>query len=321
MEFQENSIETGVEDVKPDVSQEEITPDLTVVDQVDPNPTDLDSPLKADIDEHLNSDSATEESKICPDSTANEENEKPISSAKIVPEDNANNGHVQELYPSQPNDSSASSDKRTSWPAVWLEDHLVDERVISLIYWNEWQKSAAVFGGVLLLLLSLAYYPFLYVVTMFMKAMLAVSFLYRIGMTIVNAVQKTSAEHPLRNLLDEKIEISEDMIKEWPELARVQINSIIKQAQHLFLINDFIDSLKFGVLLWLVSYFACWFSLLTLVTIPIVSVFTLPIVYEQYQNEINHGVDIGKSKVLEIYDLVDSKVPPKFKFYSSKKMQ
>lgn len=317
----ENSIETSVEDVKPDVSQEEITPDQTVV--VDPNPTDLDSPLNTDIvNEHLKNDSATEESKIYPDSTATEENEKLIlSGAKIVPEDGTNNGHVEELYPSQHNDSSASSDKRTSWPAVWLEDHLVDERVISLIYWSEWQKSAAVFGGVLLLLLSLAYYPFLYVVTMFMKAMLAVSFLYRIGMTIVNAVQKTSAEHPLRNLLDEKIEISEEMIKEWPELARVQINSIIKQAQHLFLINDFIDSLKFGVLLWLVSYFACWFSLLTLVTIPIISAFTIPIVYEQYQNEINHGIDIGKSKVLEIYDLVDSKVPPKFKFYSSKKMQ
>ena len=70
--------------------------------------------------------------------------------------------------------------------------------VIDLIYWKCWKKSAAVFIGIMFILLSLTCCTLLSVVTLFSMALLAVAFLYRIGMTVFNAVQKTSAEHPFK---------------------------------------------------------------------------------------------------------------------------
>ena len=70
--------------------------------------------------------------------------------------------------------------------------------VLDAIYWNKIPKTAGMFGGIMFLLMSLYWYPFLTVVTNFCLALLAVAFLYRIGMTIVNAVQKTSPEHPFQ---------------------------------------------------------------------------------------------------------------------------
>lgn len=73
--------------------------------------------------------------------------------------------------------------------------------VIDLIYWTCWKRTAAAFGGVMFVLTSLICCTFISVVTKFSMAILAVAFLYRIGMTVFNAVQKTSAEHPFRYAL------------------------------------------------------------------------------------------------------------------------
>lgn len=206
----------------------------------------------------------------------------------------------------------------TSWPALWLIEHKIDEKIVKLIYWAEWQKTAGIFGGVLFLLLSLTCYSFLSVVTTLAMALLAVSFLYRIGMTIVNAVQKTSAEHPLRHLLEQNIELKEECVHEWSERTRVRVNRYVQCAQNLFLIKDVVESLKFGVLLWLVSYVTAWFSLLTMVIMVVISVFTLPKVYDVYQTEIDQAVTIGIKKLSDLWMVVESKIPPSVKAYTKK---
>lgn len=208
-----------------------------------------------------------------------------------------------------------------SWPAVWLEEHHVDEKLIKLIYWAEWQKSLSVFGGLMFLLLSLTCYSFITVFTTFGLSLLVVSFLYRVGMTIVNTVQKTSAEHPLREMIDERIELSEESVKYWAECARVRINDGVRAMQQLFLINDFVESVKFGIVLWLVSVIGSWFSLLTMVIMVITAIFSLPKVYETYQNQIDEHYDIAKQQLYNVYTLVDSKIPAKLKFYNTKKEQ
>jgi hypothetical protein len=209
----------------------------------------------------------------------------------------------------------------SSWPVQWMEDRAIDRKIVKLIYWCEWQHTAGVFGGILFLLLSLTCYSFISVVSTFAMSVLAVSFLYRIGMTIVNAVQKTSAEHPLKNLLEEKIELSESAVREISELTRANFNEKIKEAQRLFLIQDFVASLKFGVLLWLVSYIGSWFTMLTLCIMAVILVFSLPIAYEVYQKEVDQALDMAKAKFSEIYKLAESKIPENLKFSSVKKEQ
>lgn len=70
--------------------------------------------------------------------------------------------------------------------------------VIDLIYWRDIKKTAVVFGVTLLILLFLAYHTVLSVISFFALSLLTVSLLYRIGMTVIGAVQKTGTESPYK---------------------------------------------------------------------------------------------------------------------------
>jgi hypothetical protein len=67
-----------------------------------------------------------------------------------------------------------------------------------LIYWRDIKKTAVVFGTKLLVLLFLAYHSVLSVISFFALSLLTVSLLYRIGMTVIGAVQKTGTGSPYK---------------------------------------------------------------------------------------------------------------------------
>ena len=70
--------------------------------------------------------------------------------------------------------------------------------VIDLIYWKCMKKTGVVFVLDLVLLFSLTMYTFLSVVTFFSMALLTVSLLYRVGMTVMGAIQKTGTDNPFK---------------------------------------------------------------------------------------------------------------------------
>ncbi|XP_065661322.1 reticulon-3-B isoform X2 [Hydra vulgaris] len=195
---------------------------------------------------------------------------------------------------------------------LWINEN-INVSIIRLIYWCDIQRSMLTFAGVLFLLLSLYYYPVIQVVSVFGLSLLIVAFLYRIGMTVVNAVQKTSTEHPFKNLLEEKIEISEQSVAKWSSILCSYGNKTIKTCQHLFLINDIFDSLKFGLFLWLVSYIGSCLSVLTLMIIVFILLFTVPKFYEEKQNEVETFYQVIIDRVLQVLLRIESKIPEKVK--------
>lgn len=70
--------------------------------------------------------------------------------------------------------------------------------VIDLIYWRCLKKTGIVVVTGLVLLFSLTMYTFLSVVTFFSMALLTVSLLYRVGMTVMGAIQKTGTDNPFK---------------------------------------------------------------------------------------------------------------------------
>jgi hypothetical protein len=202
--------------------------------------------------------------------------------------------------------------------ALWIKEQNLHPQVIRLIYWVELQRTTGVFGGVLLLLLALRFYPLIGVVMTFALSLLVVAFLYRIGMTIVKAVQKTSAEHPFKHLLEEKIEISEESMQFWSSKARVSINEGIRQTQSLFLVKDTVASLKAMIIFWLTSYIASCIYFLTLCIIGTVVVFTVPKLYEEKQNEIDQVFTLAMEKSSLLCGMIEAKLPEKVKVYLKK---
>lgn len=202
--------------------------------------------------------------------------------------------------------------------ALWMMKQNLHPQVINLLYWVELQRTAGVFGGILFLLLSLRFYSVIGVITTFALSLLVVAFLYRIGMTIVKAVQKTSAEHPFKHLLEEKIELSEEAAQKLASDLRVCINERIRQAQCLFLVKDTVASLKAMVMFWLVSYIAGCVNFLTLCILGTIVVFTVPKLYEEKQAEIDQIFSLVMSKTCMVCGIIEQKLPEKIKIYLKK---
>jgi len=70
-----------------------------------------------------------------------------------------------------------------------------------------------------------------------------------------------------RELLEADITLQQDKVRQTTDLALTHVNAAIVELRRLFLIEDLVDSLKFGGLLWILSYVGSWFNGMTLVII------------------------------------------------------
>jgi hypothetical protein len=190
---------------------------------------------------------------------------------------------------------------------TWLRG--VDPRVKDLIYWRDVKKTAVVFGTMLVLLLSLAICSLVSVVAYLSLAVLTVTFSFVVYKKIMGAVQKSNDGHPFKPLLDLDITLSEDKLKSVIQNVLKNTNCALKEARRLFLVEDTVDSIKFGLLLWTMAYIGSWFNGMSLIIIATVLLFTIPKVYETYQVPIDKNIDLAKVQINNVLSLIQSKVP------------
>merc|ERR1711872_128394 len=67
--------------------------------------------------------------------------------------------------------------------------------------------------------------------------------------------------------------------------------------RRLVLVEDMIDSIKFGIFLWVMTYIGAWFNGLTLLILGLVSMFSLPKTYEVYQEQIDAYLALAQDQV------------------------
>lgn len=70
--------------------------------------------------------------------------------------------------------------------------------VYDLVYWRDPKKSGVVFGISLLLLLSLAAFSVISVVSYLLLALLCVTISFRVYKSVIQAVQKSNNGHPFK---------------------------------------------------------------------------------------------------------------------------
>ncbi|XP_025091987.1 reticulon-1-A-like isoform X7 [Pomacea canaliculata] len=192
-------------------------------------------------------------------------------------------------------------------PGTWLKN--VDPRVLDLIYWRDVRKTGVVFGSMLLVLLSLAFFSLLSVLAYLSLAILTVTLSFRVYKNIMAAVQKTSDGHPFKQYLDLDITLKEEKVSRVTHTVLQHINRSLLELRRLFLIEDLIDSIKFGLLLWVLTYVGAWFNGMTLIILLVVAIFTLPKVYETYKVQIDNYVNMARNQLNTVLAQVQSKVP------------
>ncbi|XP_063300049.1 reticulon-4 isoform X1 [Pelobates fuscus] len=181
--------------------------------------------------------------------------------------------------------------------------------VVDLLYWRDIKKSGAVFGASLFLLLSLTVFSIVSVIAYIALALLSVTISFRIYKGVLQAIQKSDEGHPFRSCLDCNVGVSEDLVKKYSDVALNHINCTIKELRRLFLVEDLVDSLKFAVLMWVFTYIGALFNGLTLLILALISLFSIPVIYERHQTQIDHYLALVNKNVKNITDLVLAKVP------------
>ncbi|XP_042358725.1 reticulon-4-like isoform X2 [Plectropomus leopardus] len=181
--------------------------------------------------------------------------------------------------------------------------------VVDLLYWRDVKTTGVVFGAALLLLLSLTVCSIVSVCSYIGLALLSVTICFRIYKGILQAIQKSDEGHPFKQYLDQEVALSEDMVHKYSDMALAKLNKIIGELRRLFLVEDLVDSIKFAVLMWILTYVGSLFNGLTILILCLIGVFTCPIIYEKHQAQIDHYLALVNNQVKDIVGKIQAKVP------------
>lgn len=184
-----------------------------------------------------------------------------------------------------------------------------DGPVSELVYWRDPKKSGAVFGAVLVVLIALSCLSLISVVAYTSLAVLSGTFAFRVYKAVLQAIQKTAEGHPFKEYLDLDITFSSDKATELSNAILNYANSGLLRLRRLFLVDDFVDSFKFGLFLYFLTYIGGWFNGLTLIILGAIALFSLPKVYETNKTVIDQYIDLVWGKVSEINAKVTAAVP------------
>ncbi|XP_037096537.1 reticulon-1a isoform X1 [Syngnathus acus] len=194
-------------------------------------------------------------------------------------------------------------------PATFLLEGLNKQKAIDLLYWRNVKQSGAVFGSALLLLFSLTQFSVVSVGAYLALAALSATISFRIYKSVLQAVQKTDEGHPFKGYLEIEISLSQDQVSKYADKILLYTNTCMKELRRLFLVQDLIDSLKFAVLMWLLTYVGALFNGLTLLILAVVSMFTMPVVYEKHQAQIDQYVGLIRTHVNSVVGKIQAKIP------------
>ncbi|XP_051232689.1 reticulon-3-like isoform X5 [Dicentrarchus labrax] len=181
--------------------------------------------------------------------------------------------------------------------------------VVDLLYWRDVKTTGVVFGAALLLLLSLMVCSIVSVCSYIGLALLSVTICFRIYKGILQAIQKSDEGHPFKQYLDQEVALSEDMVHKYSDMVLAKLNKTLGELRRLFLVEDLVDSIKFAVLMWILTYVGALFNGLTLIILGLIAVFSCPIVYEKHQAQIDHYLALVNNKVKDVVGKVQEKVP------------
>merc|ERR1739836_177794 len=145
--------------------------------------------------------------------------------------------------------------------------------------WEDPIHSGIIFGSVFVSLISICYYSLISVCAyLSLTALLAVLSLKVYTYVMVTFLKKEVSCNPLA------------------KIASTKLNATLLELRRLFLVENMLDSIKFGLSLWVLTYIGSWFNAMTLVLISWVGLFTIPKVYILNKAQIDPVLDKVKAQ-------------------------
>jgi len=182
-------------------------------------------------------------------------------------------------------------------------------KVLEIIYWRDPKRSGAALAGILIALFLLAKCSLLSLVAYTALAALAATIGFRVFKLVEAQIKKTDGSNPFKAYLEQEITVPQERLHSQVDIFVEHGQCLVKHLRHLFLVESLVDSVKFGLLLYTLTYVGAWFSGISLVLIFVLALFSVPKFYEVNKEPVDHYLDIAKENIEKVQHQITDKLP------------
>ena len=184
--------------------------------------------------------------------------------------------------------------------------------VPAIVYWEDPVVSGGVFGAVLVVLLALSSYSLITVVSYTCLTLLMVVLGVKVYSYVMVMMKKAEpGSDPLAKVSAMPVTIPDDTITNMSPCIASVVNKTTTELRRLFLVEDMVDTIKFGLSLWLLTYIGSWFNMLTLLILGWVTLFSAPKLYVNNQTQVDEVMGQVMAQVDEVKGKVLALIPNK----------
>lgn len=191
----------------------------------------------------------------------------------------------------------------------WFDFKKVDPCLLDLVYWRDPKKSAIALSLSLLAIFIVAKYPLLSILSYSGLAVLAGTLGFRIFKAVEAQIKKTGGENPFQDYLNKDLILPQEKVHAQVDVLAENLTCLATKAKKLVFVENIFESVKFVLLLWSLTYVSAWFSGFALVILTVLGLFTIPKVYETYQEPIDQQLAVISGHVNNVTQLVEEKLP------------
>uniref|UniRef100_A0A1I7RN95 Reticulon-like protein n=1 Tax=Bursaphelenchus xylophilus TaxID=6326 RepID=A0A1I7RN95_BURXY len=182
-------------------------------------------------------------------------------------------------------------------------------RVLEILKWRDPKKSAAALALSLLALILIAKFSVISLIAWTSLTILAGTLGFRVYKLVESHLKKTDGANPFKEYLEPEISVPQEKAHAQADVIVQHGQDLLNSLRRLFLVENICDSIKFAVLLWTLTYIGSWFSGICLATLFVLALFTLPKVYELYQEPIDEYIALAKANVEKVNAVLQEKLP------------
>ncbi|XP_022542326.1 reticulon-2a isoform X3 [Astyanax mexicanus] len=175
---------------------------------------------------------------------------------------------------------------------------------MDLIYWKDMERTGMVFTGLVVGLLSLFQLSIITVVSTLSLAIMCFTISVRIYCKLLHSLQLRDGAHPFKSYLEMDIGLVGEQADQYMQRGIVLIYSALDTLKRLVFVGSLFDSLKFLLLVYLVTYLGALCNGLTLLIIGVIAVFSVPLFYTRHQEKVDTILATVQAHVDNIKDIL-----------------
>ncbi|XP_024910697.1 reticulon-2a isoform X2 [Cynoglossus semilaevis] len=178
-------------------------------------------------------------------------------------------------------------------------------KVMDLIYWKDTERTGMVLTGIVVGLLTLFQLSIITVVSTASLAVVCITMCVRIYYHVLHALKWGDGLHPFKSYLDMDVTFSGEQAEQYMQKAIVMTLSAVDTLKRLLFVGNLFDSLKFLVLMYLMTFLGALFNGLTLFIISVIALFSLPLFYQQRQEQVDSVIAKIQAQFDNIKDIFE----------------